>query len=470
MSSYCAGKQAAVSSSVVNHLLVPSHDFALRSPAPKKWWEPKEAEHNGEQRWEDASNKLERFQRSSEASRKVSTHNYANYDNHPRVPRPSTSQSGSSRSSLSSETSISAPICDDRKPLQISVSCCTSSFETFSTVTPGPNSKKSFPNSVSLPRELLIDEDDLSDQPEHRANDLVYSRRYTPPTDVRPGSAKSFVLPRDEPPTNLPDQSQSHPTSHWAKVALCRRSYSIAEHPQGSPLTPIRVPLSPKDSLPELHTPNNFMKKSRTQSMDLRTKSNEGGNDLQPLISRPRSTGLPLISTTSAEFWKPLPLNRTAPDYAAIRLQEVLQHFARDAVPVKQEQEKVADSSTRGDLGCKTRCVPGLCQPGRRRDSSLPQTSGSPSGDPSQHPVSNRPSLEDTEALELLDITRPGRAGWGAEMVPSGFREERTRVVGGCTVVEFVPIRPAPDDNQLPLWKKRVQKNMNTMRFVKAFQ
>jgi hypothetical protein len=58
MSSYCAGKEAAISSPVLNHLLVPSHDFALNSPAPKKWWEPKEAEHSGEQQWEDASNKL----------------------------------------------------------------------------------------------------------------------------------------------------------------------------------------------------------------------------------------------------------------------------------------------------------------------------------------------------------------------------------------------------------------------------
>jgi hypothetical protein len=271
----------------------------------------------------------------------VHTHNSANHDIHPRVPRPSTSQSGSSRSSLSSETSISAPICDDRKPLQISVSFCTSSLETFSAVTPGPNSKKTFTNSVSLARELLIDEDDLSDQPEHCAN--VYSRRYTNPTDARPGSAKPLVLPRDEPPTNLPDQSQSHPTSHWAKDALCRRSYTIDDHPQGSPWTPIRVPLSPKDSLPELHTPNSFMQKRRPQSMmDLRTKSNEGGNDLQPLVSRSRSTDLP-NSTTSVQFWKPLPMNRTA---AALR--EVLQHFARGAVPVREEEEKVAGSSTRG--------------------------------------------------------------------------------------------------------------------------
>ena len=103
----------------------------------------------------------------------------------------------------------------------------------------------------------------------------------------------------------------------------------------------------------------------------------------------------------------------------------------------------------------KIRSVPDLCQPG---------------GDPSQNPASNRPSLEDTEALELLDITRPGRASWGAEIVPSGFREERTRVVGGCTIVEFVSIRPAPDEIHLPLWKKRVQRNMNTMRSIKAFQ
>jgi len=230
----------------------------------------------------------------------VHTHNSANHDIHPRVPRPSTSQSGSSRSSLSSETSISAPICDDRKPLQISVSFCTSSLETFSAVTPGPNSKKTFTKSVSLARELLIDEDDLSDQPEHCAN--VYSRRYTNPTDARPGSAKPLVLPRDEPPTNLPDQSQSQPASHRAIDAMVRKG-SLHR-----PRTPTQVPRPPKDSLPELLSPREFMRKKHAQSMmEIRTKPNETGKDLQPLVSKSRPTVLPYSG-----FRKPFE-NRTAP-------------------------------------------------------------------------------------------------------------------------------------------------------------
>jgi hypothetical protein len=71
---------------------------------------------------------------------------------------------------------------------------------------------------------------------------------------------------------------------------------------------------------------------------EIRMKPNEGGNDLQPLVSRSRSTVLP-FSGSSVQFWRP-----TTPDYASIRLQDLPQHFARD----REYEEKVAGSSTRG--------------------------------------------------------------------------------------------------------------------------
>jgi hypothetical protein len=82
-------------------------------------------------------------------------------------------------------------------------------------------------------------------------------------------------------------------------------------------------------------------------------------------------------------------------------------------------------------------------------------------------PASNQPGLDVTKAFERPDIARPRGALGGAGRVPSGFQEESTQVVGGCTIVEFVPI--AADKIHLPRWKSRLRAKLNKMRFVIAF-
>jgi hypothetical protein len=145
--------------------------------------------------------------------------------------------------------------------------------------------------------------------------------------------------------SRVPRHSSQSDSSRLSRSSSSLPQYRNRHNIIVTPETTTQVPHPPKDPLPVLRTPKSLREfrrslspKKRAQSMSERTKPNEGGNDLQPLVSRSRSTVLP-FSGSSVQFWTP-----TTPDYASIRLQDLRQHFARD----REYEEKVAGSSTRG--------------------------------------------------------------------------------------------------------------------------